>query len=73
MMVSQADRAMTQHIATTRAARQNLIKITSAEALKQVDKNHQWELPSSVSQIKPSAEVTNAKDLSPQILRQIAK
>ena len=73
MMESQADKSMTEHIATARTARQNLVKITSVEALKQVDKNHQWDLPASVSQIKPAAGVTNAKDLSPQILRQIPK
>jgi hypothetical protein len=73
MLVSKADNAMTEHIATARTAREHLVKITSVEALKQVDKNHQWDLPASVSQIKPAAGVTNAKDLSPQILRQIPK
>jgi phage gp37-like protein len=73
MLVSKADNAMTEHIATARTARQNLIKITSVEALKQVDKNHQWDLPASVSQIRPAAGITKAKDLSPQILRQIPK
>jgi hypothetical protein len=73
MMGSRPDEVMTEHIPTARTARQNLVKITSVEALKQVDKNHHWNLPASVSQIKPPAGVTNVKDLSPQIWRQIPK
>lgn len=73
MMSSKADKSMAEHIATARTARQNLVKITSVEALRQVDKNHQWDLPASVSQIKPGAGITNVNDLSPKILRQLPK
>jgi hypothetical protein len=73
MLESKADTSMAEHISTARTARQNLVKITSVESLKQVDKNHQWDLPASVSQIKPPAGVTKVQDLNPQILRQIPK
>jgi hypothetical protein len=73
MMLSKADKGMMEHIAAASVARQNLVKITSGEALKQIDTNHRWELPASLSEIRPPAEVTDAKDLSPRILRQIPK
>lgn len=73
MMESQADKSMAQHIETVNAARQNLLKITSANALRQVDKNHQWELPASLSQIKPPAGVTDPKALSPMLLRAVSR
>jgi len=62
-MTAKADLDIMQDVTNARVARQNLVKITTPDAIKQIDQNHQGVLPNNISQIKPPSSATKASDL----------